>query len=356
MTDDSTRDWHREKFAEFCLYEMATGGPDPHMRYIGEMSRGVGFAEQIWRVGLYVAFYNVPTAEVVWKHWPWHAMWSDLNSKDPMFPVWLAAHWPQLTLRKEARARRTIQKMNRVLSEYALWTQTDLKEFLSDIPEDGHVAFEELWKEAEDGIPYFGRYAISKMVEAYRRFGVKVETPDIRARGGWSPRTTLNMITGFDIDVHDDRKSTVAKVDSLARDGLAELNFRLGYDIDYFRYEVMLCEYHESYHSKRQYPGRSHDSELKYAGTIAARWNLHTTDMWRARASIAPQECLGESGGWIGTREDLGGLLSEKGYTWSDLLYRYPSLEARHKREDVPNVLSDINKRAMRTMKEDLFD
>jgi hypothetical protein len=347
--------WHTDRFTEFCLYEMATGGPDPHMRYIGKMSEDEPFEEKLWRIGLYVAFYNVPTAEVIWQQWSWRRVVADLTGPEPRFTDWLAETWPRLTLRKERRAARSIPKMTHSLTDYIFWTKEELLPMLRDLPPDGEAAYHTLWDQANDNIPYFGRYALLKLLEAYRRAGVKITTPDICAKGGWSPRMTLNLITGFDIDPYDNLRPTIGKVDALAADALSQLNARLGLamPLDFFRFEVMLCEYHESYESKRQYPGRSNDSELKYAAKIAESWPGNESRMLWARQELCPYEALGEKNGWDGPREDLGPLLSGTGQTWSDILFTYPDRKPRFDNE--PFGYDRIKMLAYKTLSEDLF-
>lgn len=321
-------EWHWSRFTEFCLYEMASGGPDPHMRYVGEMSKHEPFDEKAWRIGLYVAFYNVPTAEVIWKAWSWKHVWADMNSDDPQFPDWLAVNWPRFQIRRERRAARTVNKMTASLKQYIFWLHEEFLPAVSDLPKDPISAYEVVWDQARDNVPYFGRYALTKLLEGYLRAGVRIETPDIRPNGGWSPRTTLNLLSGFDSDPQDNRAETIRLINAISTDAHEELAVRMGFAIDYFRFEVMLCEYHESYHGKRQYPGRSNDSELSYLRKIEAAWpEAGRSMMYEARRVLCPPEALGEAKilgeRWDGVRPELGLLLSEQGKTWSDLLYRY---------------------------------
>ena len=90
-------------FAQHIEYDLAAGGPDPHMRCTGHMVRDVSWEEKVWRIGCYVGVYNVPSAEVIWQHWPWKRVINDPEG----LASWIAENWKGLNFRRERRAVRT---------------------------------------------------------------------------------------------------------------------------------------------------------------------------------------------------------------------------------------------------------
>ena len=319
---------HWRQLAEFALYELAAGGPDPHMRYAGKAAFPCGWQEIVWRAGVYMAFYNYPSAEVVWQHWPYKDVMTKTVNGDPAFPIWLKENWKGLATRRERRTVRTPEKMIVCLSDYAYWMREELPTILKTLPPDPEDAYDVLWEETED-LPHFGRYARFKLLEFYRRYAdINIRMHDIRARGGFSPRLTLQLLypewTTF--DAHKDTEEAVAAAELTAGSARAELEMRLGLPIDFYLLEVFLCDYRQSWEGKRQYPGRSNDSELSYYTKIKSYWGSeYLTQMFDIRDDLTPAVCRGELGGrWYGVREDLGPFLRETGQTWSDHLFVYP--------------------------------
>lgn len=301
-------DWHFQHLLEFCRYERLTGGPDPHMKAIIAMCDGLPIVERVWLACLYVGFYNVPAAERAWRE-----AWRD---DEGTINEWMEMKWGALPLRRERRTVNTPTKMADYLRGYAM-----TMEALADLQD---MRFEEAWKFAMH-LPRVGRYAATKLIGIWPEIGVMSDDarmPDIRAKGGWSPRAALNLIYQRDQrDVRDDSPYEV----QMAEDRALEIQHRLalhGCVVSTFDLEVMLCEYKASYSTRRQYPGRSLDSELKYE--LAARGTLdHGSQHMRVRRELSPEWALGEVQGWSGPREELGLMLSQYGYTWSDHLYDY---------------------------------
>ena len=159
--------------------------------------------------------------------------------------------------------------------------------------------------------------------------------PDIRPVDGWSPRLTLALLypaRAPRIDARRNFPRAIQETNTAAAEAKNRLRLN-GFDLDWFRFEVMLCEYRQSVEGERQYPGRSIDSELKYLkvteeywGRIPQAWQPEhaiSSEIWQVRQNIHPIECLGEYNGWDGPRDALGGFLNATGETWSDLLYEY---------------------------------
>lgn len=309
---------HEKRFVEFCEYELLTGGPDPHMAAAVEIGRPLPRAEALWFVHLYVAFYNVPSAETVWRHWPHDEARADTSG----FQGWLVENWWKLAVRRERRTVNSPTKMHRCC---AAFFEQEVPGELEALPSS--AGFEGLWGFATS-LPHVGRYAATKLTEAWYRLGeTPHECPDIRAAGGWSPRSTLLLLFG-EGDPRDDSPQAVRQAESLAAELRRELGQQRSVHLSPFQLEVLLCEYKESAVTRRQYPGRSLDSELGYERAIREQWpgggpSLHMA----ARRALAPSWALGEAQGWAGVRPELGHVLSRFGYTWSDKIYDYRATE-----------------------------
>jgi hypothetical protein len=86
---------------------------------------------------------------------------------------------------------------------------------------------------------------------------------------------------------------------------------------DWFELQVVLCEYKKSWQGK-QYPGRTHDTELRYFREAQQAWGGFQSDMLHARAEVFPEVILGEKRGWWRQREELEAALPVYRYTWTD--------------------------------------
>lgn len=308
---------HWQGLLEFCKYEMLTGGPDPHMKAVLKMSEGLPVQEQLWRAALYVGVYNVPSAEAIWREWP--AGRHHPENQGVKLYDWLEEHWRPggIKTRKECRSRNTPTKLIEYLEGYRQtvdrlpWTRTE-------------TDFEKLWKFAI-GLPRVGRYAATKLVELWWQLGLTgLPHGDIRAKGGWSPRSTLHYLypeKGLR-DEYDNSEFAVLESEKAARDVKHWLR-DMRVHISDFELEVMLCEYKASYSSRRQYPGRSLDSELGYELAIRPYWKIENTEHMHVRGLLSPEWTLGEFQGWTGPREPLGDVWADYGYTWTDSLYSY---------------------------------
>lgn len=325
MTDAES--FHFDHFVEFCSRERATGGPDPHMSAVVLMGSRENELNRAWWTHLYAGVYNVPTAEALFDCFTAE---QSLTTTEAEWMAFLDRHWKGVSLRRERRCVNTPKKMTEFMLGFGK---------IAALIERGRLAqvqdFEELWAIAS-GLPRVGRYAATKITELWHRFGlVTIECPDIRAHGGWSPRSALRLIYGDEnfllLDPKDNSSAAVKDAEAAAaalypRVRAAAPNL---HNLTMFELEVMLCEYKASYSTKRQYPGRSLDSELKYERAVRPYWypneppgqSRHSA----ARLTLSPRWALGEQVGWSGPRDDLGTVLSAHGYTWSDGLYDYLS-------------------------------
>lgn len=307
---------HWQGMAEFCRYEKLAGGPDPHMAVVGHLSRESSLHERFWRAGCYLAVYNVPTAELLWRNWSAEAV-RDAPQK---FQEWIEDNWARLQFRRERRAVRSRAKLARSLSSYALWMQDlDLRGWFTGDAGDPEEAYEYAWEDVGQ-VWGMGRYVTLKWCEFVRRYcAAPIELPDLRARGGWSPRAGLALLhpdhaaqlTG------DDRFEHLRLADYLAERTRGVLADLYNLELDRYELQVLLCDYKQSAVGRRQYPGRSQDSELVYG----LKAGLGDSGLWRARAELFPAWALGELSGWREVREPLGNVLADYGYTWSDSVY-----------------------------------
>jgi len=303
--------------AGFVKLETEIGGPDPHLATLGEMMRDTGDPkERIWRVGCYAAGYNVPTAEVIWREWPFERVLEDWGA----FPAWINAHWEGFGFRRERRAVRTREKFAHCLTSIAAWTaKTDTYDWWH---EDD---YESAWKSSSQ-IYGLGRYVQLKFLEGLLRYcNGKFEPKDIRPAGGKTPRATLALLyPQYKAELNGNDSPENLKIANLcaawAREEIAEKHG--GPYLDYFRHQVMLCEGGKVMTSGRQYVGSTHDSELKYYLQARAYWG-EDSDMLRARETLFNNRVLGEKNGWWDKRQELGTTLLKYGYLWSDLHMDY---------------------------------
>jgi hypothetical protein len=317
-------DEHFRYFSEFCRYDMAVGGPDPHMACVGHMSRNEGWRERMWRAGCYIGVYNVPTAEVIWQNWSWRDVSARGWNTDDM-GSWISENWQGLALRRERRAVRTPAKLARFFSSYAHWlSEVDDAAWLRKDRNAPESAYEDAWQDVQR-VYGLGRYVALKILEFFERYcEAPIHLPDLRPKGGWSPRTALALL-------YPDHAEALLGDDSrynchIANECATHAQMRLlgEYDVVVSRYnlQVLLCDYKQSYVGRRQYPGRSQDSEMMYRQKVGGYFE-NDTDMWAARREIFPPDALGEVQGWQDVREELGDVLRDFGYTWSDTKFKY---------------------------------
>lgn len=307
-----TTEEHWRYFAEFARWELASGGPDPQLAMIVEMCKDQSEIERVWRALCYIATYNVPYGEVIWHANPWPA----LNMAEWVDAAFAAG---KITTRVERRCVRRVDWMQ----EYFVGA----KRFVEDWPALKETATYETAWERITKVPRIGRYTAIKLIELLRRgCGLKVVTPDIRPKGAWSPRETLDsLFPDRGLAQRSDAPDILREVNTGCAEAIARLR---DYDvvIDLFQLQVLLCEYRESWESKRQYPGRSLDSELGYAMRAEKEWS-YVSDIWAARTTLFPWQHLGEARGWVGPRKDVASVLANHKFTWSDLLYNYVTTE-----------------------------
>lgn len=309
-------------FAEFCSLEKRAGGPDPHLKLSFEMSKRESLEERFWRAGCYIAVYNAPFGEAIWHDWSWERVTAPDAERD--LTGWLEVNFKKLITRRERRCVRRPEWMAEYLLSYR-----DLARRLPDVLHANrtrapHELYEVLWEEA-NSVKRLGRYVALKLLEFYRvGCGVAAELPDLRARGGWSPREQLGYLFPDQAQVaeRDDSDEMCALADRLANEAQRRLAGDFGVELDKFELQVLLCDFKQSWKGRRQYPGRSIDSEQEYAQKAWELWG-RPSDVWRARRHLFLPEHLGEVQGWSGPRAEVAEVLARHKYTWSDALYDY---------------------------------
>jgi hypothetical protein len=296
-------------FREFCIYEKMTGGPDPHMADVLYTCENLPFEEKIWRTLLYAGVYNVPTAEAIWRKFP-------VYPGSNLLFAFFYSNWDGLRFRRERKTVGLDSTHGTRLTDYCGNYRTVL-ESLKDNP----IPFEEGWRLAM-GLRHVGRYCATKLTECWFRMGFLSEgCPDIRPRGGWSPRAALSLLyPTTNHDPYNNEQLFVSHAEMLTREAHAIVP-----ELTMYELEVLLCEYKTSYSTKRQYPGRSLDSEMSYEQSAYGYWGVDNTEHLRTRKLLHPGWALAEVGDWDPDRrlKNLGRVLSKYGYTWSDYLFDY---------------------------------
>lgn len=323
-----TTQQHWKFFAEFCTYELRAGGPDPHMKLVGQMSKNdeASAAETAWRGLCYCAVYNVPTAAVLWVHWPQERVLADGPTA---LEVWLRNHWKGIAFRRERKAVRRPDWLSKCLYSAAEWASklpekraTEFGWFAKEL--DPSARFELAYDDA-CSVYGFGRYIGQKYVEYGRRYlGWPAQVQDIRPKGGWSPRASLALLFPQHATVLNggDGKEEVAVAIDCSLHAKNRLAQEFGVDVDWYLLQVLLCDYKQSVVGRRQFPGKSQDSELEYDNKLAPFWGK-CEGMYRARRELFPHQVLGELNGWNHVRKELGYVLHDYGYTWTDFHYDY---------------------------------
>jgi len=315
---------HWDKFAEFCKYELASGGPDPQIKMVAKMSEKEEWTERLWRVGCYIAVYNVPFAEVLWQQLSYERV---KRAGVTVIGTWLFENWGKVVTRVERKTVRRPEWMYEYLySYYQFITEGSLHRALKHCENmDSEERYLYFWDLTIKEIKRYGRYVALKTLESYNLFcDIELTAPDIRPKDGWSPRITLSVLfPQHEIELNDNDNRWNPLVNEAVKQTQAKLLKKYGVEVNLFQLQVMLCEYRESYHSKKQYPGRSLDSELGYHQKVKNLWGRASNEMLVARAKLFPHHHLGELNGWLGTRKECGQVLASHDYTWTDLLYSY---------------------------------
>lgn len=309
-----TPEQHLLHFAEFVKGVQLAGGATPHVSMTVEaMNRLDDPREKLWFAGCYALTYNWPAAERVFLEWrP-----DQFNELD--FLLWAEENWEGIPLRKERKAVFRKPFFAASLASYHTFMGT------LSFPE----SYQEALAEFDRGCKYMGRYIAIRWLEVMRRaFDTAWVMPDIHSDGGQHPRKALALIYPDQAPalLGGNTPAELKVSDEMAATCLLELNLGYGVRTDYYTIQSLLCEYKQSILGKKHYPGKSIDTEMDYFRKVYAHWGPEReqqSSFYSVRKACFPQWALGEVAGWTGVRQELGTVLADYGYTWSDAIYDY---------------------------------
>jgi len=308
--------WHRKMFPEFCYYEILGGGPDPHMQLAVHQAKDS--PDPVWFLGgCYIGPYCVSTGELIAQSWPTA---ESVLEDEETFRCWMENMYPFFEIRRERRAIYGIKRFTDFMLGYARW----VTEFWPP-----GTSFEDDWRYICT-VPMNGRYGSMKLYETLLMAGIlKHHWLDIRPHGGPTPREALAWLRPELRGLHKKNDpATIQLTNWVALEEKEWLREERDLDLNWFSFEVLLCEYRQNITSQSQYPGRSHDSELGRAIALQAKLPDLKLRMWDDRKELFPTRPLGEVGGrWTGRREGVGKIATTLNYTWSDMLFDYTRTE-----------------------------
>ena len=320
-------DYHLLYFAEFVKAVQDAGGTTPHMLMTVESARRQKHTyEKLWWAGCYAFVYNYASAEVLYNHWRPGEWTGDALSK------WIGENWKGIKFRKERKAARSVARLTTCMQTYYDFMERvpDRDWFRSKNGYSGGERYNAAFEDICNNVKYMGRYIAIRWLEVVRRvFDIDMEMPDLRSRDGDHPRKALALMYPEHLTalMGGNSDAEIAETDEVVEICKEDLRKLYGVKTDYYTMQSLLCEYKQSCLGRRQYPGKSVDSELSYFEKVCTDWwgdaFREQTIMYDVRRTIFPSYMLGEVQGWSGVREELGNVLVDHGYTWSDRVYNY---------------------------------
>lgn len=322
--NERSPEWHFDKLVEFTKFKGEIGEPSPHLSLVGNMTRNMKIEDKLWMLGLYAATYCLPTAQVIFEHYPI----TDVFPKGKKHMLkWVTKHWKGIVTRTERRCVRSPQKMTDCLFSLAEWIDLGYDPLLELEKKETTKNYDIVW-ESVTGIKYFGRYINIRFVEGLRRYcSIPAKLYDIRSIGGWSPKRCLcYLYPEYTEKLLVDNVEGNIVTDKLALELLERVKKKLP-KVDEYIIAAILCEYKGAFEKRHQYPGHTIDQEPDLYTKVASYWgeDMDRTALWEARKALFPKEVLGELSGWNTYRKDLAKVLRDYGYVWSDLDYDYMS-------------------------------
>lgn len=304
--------WHRKMFPEFCRFEILGGGPDPHMQLAVHQAKDS--ADPVWFLGgCYIGPYVVSSAEFISQAWPTA---KSVRENPLAFHEWIEQNYHLLEIRRERRAIYGIRRFSNFMLGYAQWC--------GEFSPPG-TSFDDDWDYIQT-VPMNGRYGSMKLYETLLMADIlQHHWYDIRPKSGPTPREALSWLRPELAGLHKrNDASAIWLTNKVAGEEKEWLRKEKGLDLNWFHYEVLLCEYRQNIISQSQYPGRSHDSELGRARSLEAKIPGLKLRLWEDRATLFPTRPLGEiRSRWDGRREGVGKIATKHGYTWSDMVFDY---------------------------------
>jgi hypothetical protein len=314
--NDRAGEWHRARFAEFCVEKAAVGEPTPHMTWVTWLTKDMPEAERLWFAGCYLDGYSVLTGEAIQREWSSERFRAE---RDEFLP-WLKENWAGIHTRTPRRCVRTPEAFYRCLSGYFDWTQKELPELRGVYSTDPKVLYNYWWDSAT-AIPFYGRYLAIRLLELYRRWGyVSAPLHDIRAVGAHSPVRCLMLLRPDAIEeLASGETATVDRIAAEVWDGLRAAEGLA--DLSAFTFATLLCEYRSAWEDRGDGAGHQTDEELEYTYSKYAQYwtdKGYTSRLFEARAATTPHEALGEIQGWVPPRKLAYSALRDHGVVWSD--------------------------------------
>lgn len=315
-TKTPQQQFHYRCFEEFTRYEIASGGPDPHLKMASALA--LEDEDPLWCAGCYTSSYVVATNYVITSRFSRRDVLKD-PSKLKKFIV---DNWEFLPIRKERRVNGTgPEKLAEIIYEYGKWLDAGGVDALEGL------SYEETFKAVNP--PHHGRYFKTKIYEVLRLTLDKMggfslpEMEDIVPKGGAHPRKAF--LNFFATHSHkSDKSEDLSEANRYASELKSHL-FTKGLSVGWFTLEVLLCNYRQAV-AGGQYPGRAHDSELGHCKTVAKKFNVSARRVLECRSEMFEPKFLGEvDDKWEGRRLELGKVMMKHGYVWTDTLYNYRS-------------------------------
>lgn len=310
-----TPEEHFVHFAEFVKGVELAGGTTPHVAMtVQSMSRLDDPLEKLWFAGCYALTYNWPAAE---------RLFLEVRpSEAPGILPWLEEHWDGLPLRKERKSVFRKTYFARSAAAYATfaWGMS------------GPAAWPETYTEAFDLFVRanycMGRYIAIRWLEVMRRAFPDAcagwVMPSILSDGGQHSRKALALVYpgAAEALLGGNKPHELAASDHAAATLKLDLELTYGLKTNFYEMQSLLCEFKQSALGRKQYPGKSIDTEMDYMTKVLEHWGTYTTTtFWDVRRECFPEWTLGELNGWDGVRPELGRVLADFGYTWSDAIY-----------------------------------
>lgn len=335
-------DWHLERFAEFVKGVQLSGGTTPHVAMTVEsMNRmGESMADKLWFAGCYALVYNWPTAERIFLENPYELF-------DPFdFEMWFRTNRAGIALRKERKAVLLAERFTDCAASYLDYIPTvETKDWFQQA-QLGIPSYHQAFRDFTNNCKYMGRYIAIRWLEVIRRaFDLEgLDMPDMLSRDGEHPRKALALLYPEDSEalLGNNAPENLRISDRAADRCLVDLA-TIGVRANYYDIQSLLCEYKQSWLGGKQYPGKSIDTEMDYFEKLVGYWGLEPAPaFYSVREACFPAWSLGEVNGWQGVRPQLGRVLKEYGYTWSDAVYDWGAttdLSQPVVREDGPGGL-----------------
>lgn len=333
--------WHLDRFVDFIDAKRRIGEAGFDFRVMGQLCKDVEVSsEMAWRVGCFTSVYSIAMGSVLWANWPYDNVKADMDGGSTELLNWLLKEHRTRILpftKRERRCVYTPQKLARYLYSYAKWVKHSYPSFRATMS-GGYGTdrdfYDALWTSLDKSVQFAGRYIIIRIIEALRQHAGmgRAVLYDIRSAGAWSVKKSLAYIYREHADTllvqGADNDGLVQELADTLADTVKE---RRGWKPGYITLASAICEYRECYEGQNQYPGFAVDIDLGFAEKIRDAWpdSFDFKAYAAARKKLFHPRCVGEwrKPGWRGIREELKGVLRNKGYVWCDIDYEYPTLE-----------------------------